>query len=82
MCIRDRARPALILLDVVMPGTDGIEACRQLKVGEATREIPVIFITGHAETAARVEGFRAGAVDYIVKPFAAGEVLALSLIHI
>jgi DNA-binding NtrC family response regulator len=71
-----KARPALILLDVVMPGADGIEACRQLKAGEATRDIPVIFITGHAEMAARVAAFRAGGVDYIVKPFEAGEVLA------
>jgi len=65
----DRARPELILLDVVMPGMDGYEVCRQLKADTSTRDIPVIFITGRDETREVVEGFQAGGVDYIVKPF-------------
>jgi len=70
------ARPDLILLDIVMPEVDGLEACRRLRADAATRSIPVIFITGRAEVEARVEGFRVGGVDYIVKPFEAAEVLA------
>ena len=80
--IARRARPHLILLDVVMPGTDGLAACRQLKADPDLRDIPVIFITGRAELAARVEGFAAGGVDYIVKPFEAAEVLARVLTHL
>ncbi|HTJ77793.1 MAG TPA: sigma-54 dependent transcriptional regulator [Rariglobus sp.] len=80
--IARKARPHLILLDVVMPGTDGITTCRKLKAAESTRDIPVIFITGRNETATRVEGFDAGGVDYIVKPFEASEVLARVRTHL
>ena len=68
-----RARPELILLDVVMPGMDGYEVCRRLKADASTRDIPVIFITGRDETREVVEGFQAGGVDYIVKPFQGDE---------
>ena len=74
--IAAKARPDLILLDIVMPGIDGLETCRLLRAGPATYDLPVVFITGRAEVEARVEGFRAGGVDYIVKPFEAPEVLA------
>ena len=65
--IAARARPDLILLDVVMPGRDGFAICRELKADEATREIPVLFITAKHETASIVNGFRVGAVDYILE---------------
>jgi DNA-binding NtrC family response regulator len=71
-----RARPDLILLDVMMPGFDGFETCRRLKADAITRTIPVIFITAKDETPSLVEGFRAGGVDYITKPLQAEEVLA------
>jgi DNA-binding NtrC family response regulator len=77
-----KARPHLILLDVVMPDLDGLAACRRLKTDAATRDIPVIFITGRAEVGARVEGFEAGGVDYIVKPFESSEVLARVRTHL
>ncbi len=77
-----RARPALILLDIMMPGQDGLETCRRLQSAAATRDIPIIFITGRAELAARVDGFRAGGLDYIVKPFEADEVLARVRTHL
>ena len=77
-----RASPDLILLDVMMPGLDGYETCRRLKAGEATRDIPVIFITAQHETPNLVEGFRAGGVDYITKPFQAEEVLARVETHL
>jgi DNA-binding NtrC family response regulator len=80
--IAAKARPALILLDIVMPGLDGLEICRRLKSAAGTREIPVIFITGRAELTARMEGFRHGGIDYIVKPFEADEVLARIRTHL
>src|SRR5947209_1445511 len=58
-----RARPDLILLDILMPELNGLETCRRLKQDEATRDIPVIFITARAEMESIVEGFRAGGVD-------------------
>jgi len=65
---RDR-QPDLVLLDVVMPGLDGYETCERLKADPATRDIPVIFVTGQDDSAAEVRGLAAGAVDFIVKPF-------------
>jgi DNA-binding NtrC family response regulator len=70
------ARPDLILMDVMMPGIDGFETCRRLKGRPATRHIPVIFMTALAETAEKLEGFRAGGVDYLTKPLRHEEVLA------
>jgi len=70
------AQPDLILLDVVMPGMDGFETCRRLKQSDVTRDIPVIFMTALTETDDKVEGFRAGGVDYVTKPLNAEEVLA------
>jgi len=60
--------PDLILLDVMMPGMDGYEVCRQLKGNEATRHIPIIFVTARREVADETQGFELGAADYIVKP--------------
>ena len=77
-----KARPDLILLDIVMPGGSGLDVCRQLKVHESTRDIPVIFITGRSETDMRLAGFAAGGVDYIVKPLEAPEVLARVRTHL
>lgn len=67
--------PDLILLDVVMPGLNGYEVCRKLKQDEATVDIPVVFLTARDETEDVSEGFQAGGVDYIAKPFRAEEVL-------
>jgi len=60
--------PDLILLDVMMPGMDGHEVCRQLKADPLTRAIPVIFITARAETGDEVQGLALGAADYLTKP--------------
>src|SRR5688500_11973410 len=59
------AVPDLILLDVMMPGLDGFETCRRLKQAEDTRDVPVIFMTALADTAEKIQGFQAGAVDYL-----------------
>jgi putative two-component system response regulator len=65
----DRFPPALILLDVDMPGMSGYEAIKILKSREETRDIPVIFLTGMTDAASEITGLDLGAVDYIVKPF-------------
>ena len=74
--------PDLILLDVMMPGMDGFEACRILKSQETTREIPIIFMTALADTVDKVKGFSLGASDYITKPFQHEEVLARVTNHL
>jgi two-component system, sensor histidine kinase and response regulator len=61
-------RPDLILLDVMMPDTDGYQLCRELKADPATRGIPVIFVTSRDAAESEAEGFAAGCVDYIAKP--------------
>ncbi len=70
-----RAKPDVILLDLMMPGMNGFETCQVLKSDPDTEAIPVIFITAKDETQSVVDGFRAGGVDYILKPFQAEEVL-------
>ena len=77
-----KIKPDLILLDVMMPIMDGHEVCRQLKQSEATKEIPVIFITAKSETEDIIKGFELGAVDYITKPFIGSELLARVKTHL
>ncbi|MEN9886764.1 MAG: hypothetical protein RL758_1342 [Pseudomonadota bacterium] len=62
-------KPDIILLDVVMPEMDGHEVCRRLKADPATRDIPVIFVTGQTDPDAETTGLGLGAVDFITKPF-------------
>jgi DNA-binding response OmpR family regulator len=61
--------PDLILLDVMMPGTDGYEVCELLKAEEETKDIPVMFLTAKTAVEDKIRGFEMGAVDYITKPF-------------
>lgn len=72
----DSFLPALILLDVMMPGIDGFETCRRVKANEATQDIPIIFMTALSDPVDKVKGLNLGAVDYITKPFQHEEVLA------
>jgi len=76
------APPDLILLDVMMPGIDGFETCRQLKANRDTEPIPVIFMTALSDTVDKVKGLELGAVDYITKPFSQEEVLARVRLHL
>jgi signal transduction histidine kinase len=69
-------RPDLILLDVMMPGMGGFEACRRLKADDSTKGIPVIFMTALSDISDKITGYKVGAVDYVTKPFHAEEVLA------
>ena len=75
-------RPDIILLDVVMPGIDGFETCRRLKMDEATKAIPVIFMTARSGTQDKLKGFEVGGVDYVTKPFQQEEVLARVATHL
>ena len=68
--------PALAVLDVMMPSVDGLEATRRLRGDPATARIPVILLTAKAQDADVQEGFRAGADDYIRKPFSPRELSA------
>jgi signal transduction histidine kinase len=74
--------PDLILLDLMMPEMDGLEVCRRLKADPTTRAIPVIFLTASNEMEHLVNGFSAGAVDYVTKPFNAPELLARVRTHL
>lgn len=69
-------RPDLALLDVMMPGVDGFEACRAIKADPRTADIPVLLITARAETPSKVQGLDYGATDYITKPFEVPELFA------
>ena len=74
--------PNLILLDIMMPGEDGFETCVKLKADPVTAGIPVLFISALSDIDKKVEGFGAGAVDYITKPFENAEVLIRTKLHL
>ena len=74
--------PDLVLLDAMMAGLDGYAVCERLKAAEATRAIPVIFLTALTDTFEKVRAFSAGAVDYVTKPFQTEELLARVGTHI
>ncbi|HEX8847065.1 MAG TPA: response regulator transcription factor [Pyrinomonadaceae bacterium] len=68
--------PALVILDLMLPGMSGTELCRRLRREPATRRTPIIMLTARVSEADRIGGFDLGADDYITKPFSVGEVLA------
>ncbi len=69
-------RPDIILLDIMMPGIDGYETCKRLKMSSEHKDIPVIFMSALDDTVDKVKGLELGAIDYIAKPFVHEEVLA------
>ena len=69
-------KPDLVLLDVFIPGMDGLEICRTLKNDQATRLLPVILVTGHLEREHRIDGAKAGADEFLSKPVDTQELLA------
>lgn len=64
-----RHRPDLFILDIMMPGVDGYQVCRQIRGDPLLQDLPVLFLTAKAKDEDKIEGFRAGADDYLVKPF-------------
>jgi DNA-binding response OmpR family regulator len=72
----ERTPPALFLLDIMVPGGDGLDVCRRLRSNAALSTIPIIFLTARAGENDRVLGLELGADDYITKPFATRELVA------
>ncbi|MBO4221664.1 response regulator transcription factor [Bradyrhizobium neotropicale] len=82
MRIVDQITPDIVLLDAVMPGMDGFETCRRLKRDAGLDHVPIIFMTGLAETEHIVRGLEAGGVDYVTKPIVVQEMLARIRVHL
>ena len=72
----EKSLPDLVLLDIMMPGLDGYEVCRQLRAHESTRELPVMFLSSLEDVNNKAQGFEVGANDYLTKPFEVLEVKA------
>jgi diguanylate cyclase (GGDEF)-like protein len=75
-------RPDLILLDLMMPGMDGLETCERLKMLDEVRDIPVVILTAAGDEHFVVDSFAVGAVDYVCKPFAPAVLVARAATHI
>ena len=75
-------KPALVLLEIRMPGMNGYDVCRSLKSDPKTANIPVIFATSMADVGNEAQGFAVGAVDYIIKPLSPSIVLARVRTHL
>jgi DNA-binding NarL/FixJ family response regulator len=82
MRIVEQITPDIVLLDAVMPGMDGFETCRRLKRDAGLDNVPIIFMTGLAETEHIVRGLEAGGVDYVAKPIVVEEMLARIRVHL
>jgi len=81
MSIKAKA-PDLIILDIEMPQINGYEVAKELKSNPQTENIPIIFISAHDDTEAKIKAFKTGGVDYITKPFANEEVIARVRMHL
>lgn len=82
MRIVEQITPDIVLLDAVMPGIDGFETCKRLKRDAGLDGVPIIFMTGLAETEHIVRGLEAGGVDYVTKPIVVEEMLARIRVHL
>ena len=82
LSIVEKVVPDVILMDALMPGTDGFATCRKLKQNRALAHVPIIFMTGLTDTEHIIEGLEAGGVDYISKPIVPGELLARIRVHL
>jgi sigma-B regulation protein RsbU (phosphoserine phosphatase) len=72
----EKSPPDLVLLDIMMPGLDGYEVCRQLRARESTREVPVMFLSALEDVKDKAHGFEVGGNDYLTKPFEILEIKA------
>ena len=82
MKVAARLKPDIVLMDAVMPGMDGFETCRQLKLLSGFEHVPVIFMTGLAEPEHSLRGFQAGGADYVTKPIDIESMLARINVHL
>lgn len=82
LALVDRITPDIILMDAVMPGMDGFETCRRLKMNSAVAHVPVILMTGLSETEHIIKGFEAGGVDYVTKPIVPDVLIARIRAHL
>lgn len=80
--LADTAKPDLIILDIELPGVNGLDICKRLKATSHTRDIPIILITSHTRKEQIIIGLQAGADDYITKPFNPNEVLTRVNVHL
>ena len=76
-----RERPDLVILDIMLPDSDGLEICKAIRASQEVAHIPVIFLTARASETDRIVGLELGANDYIVKPFFVRELIARIKIH-
>jgi two-component system response regulator MprA len=74
--LAQRLQPDIVILDIMLPGIDGLEVCRRLRASEATANIPILMLTAKDEVQDRVIGLESGADDYLAKPFKFEELLA------
>jgi DNA-binding response OmpR family regulator/DNA-binding CsgD family transcriptional regulator len=82
LSIVEKVVPDVVLMDAVMPGTDGFATCRKLKQNRTLAHVPIIFMTGLTDTDNIIKGLEAGGVDYITKPIVPGEMLARIRVHL
>ncbi|TXD31810.1 response regulator transcription factor [Lujinxingia vulgaris] len=73
--LKEQPLPDLIVLDLMLPDLSGYEVCRRVRADQSTRHIPILMLTARGEDHERVEGFEAGADDYVVKPFNVRELM-------
>jgi DNA-binding response OmpR family regulator len=71
-----REHPVMVILDIGLPGIDGLEVCRRLRAGPATAKVPVLFLTARDDELDRIIGLELGADDYVTKPFSPREIVA------
>ena len=79
LCVREK--PDLVILDIMLPDSDGLEICRAIRAHRQLAQVPVIFLTARASETDRIAGLELGVNDYIVKPFFIRELVARIKIH-
>ncbi len=80
--LAESLRPDLILMDGTLPLVDGFAATRRIRELTSGRDVPIIFLSGHAQPASEAKAFAAGCTDYLVKPFALGELERVLVRHL
>jgi CheY-like chemotaxis protein len=82
VCVAEREHPDLVLMDTNLPRLDGFAATRRMRELAALHDVPIVFISGHAHPAYRAEALRNGGNDYLLKPFAIGQLESVIQRHL